>query len=89
MSNRGEKHLLETQFTTGGAEERERESGTMADCSLETLLAEVLGPISSSETASPLKKTSSKMKLCPIAGCNRSVKCLWNHMFQYHKKAGK
>ena len=27
-------------------------------------------------------------KLCPVPGCRRSVKKLWNHLFQFHKSKG-
>ena len=32
---------------------------------------------------------SSKMKLCPLPGCGKRVKRLWNHVFQVHKKEGR
>lgn len=60
---------------------------TMAEDSLMILLEEALGgPL---ETRSLGDTTTTKMKLCPVPGCNRSVKRLWNHSFQFHKKEGK
>ena len=26
--------------------------------------------------------------ICPVPGCTRRVKRLWNHLFQFHKKKG-
>ena len=59
----------------------------MADDSLMILLEEALGaPL---ETPSLEDKNTTQMRLCPVPGCNKSVKRLWNHLFQFHKKEGK
>ena len=39
---------------------------------------------------SPTKQQNSTQQLhiCPVPGCGRQVRCLWNHLHQYHKNKG-
>ena len=37
---------------------------------------------------SPLDGGEPSQKLCPVPGCSKRVKRLWNHLNEYHKKRG-
>ena len=51
--------------------------------SLEALLVDALGPIPAPSSRSPSRSK------CPIPGCRKTVKRLWNHVFQHHKRENK
>ena len=55
---------------------------------LEGFLIEALGPLPdvSHVLEPPLHPSPKPPSLCQVPGCGYRVKCMWNHLFQYHQR---
>ena len=62
---------------------------TLPDTPLEESIFDAIAVINSTEKEySPPETSTGHYQLCPIPGCGRGVKRLWNHLNQFHKKRG-
>ena len=57
------------------------------DDTLAQLLQQI--PSTETETETPtVHESTGGLTTCPIPGCGKKVRRMWNHLFQYHKKTG-